>query len=97
MNRTNRPETNTHETSPASSRRSRLGIMLIVLSGVFWFSIFAVPFAPLTIGQKSIFAGGLFAAVQVSWWTGAALAGPQVVGVIKGWFARKPRDEEPAK
>ena len=94
---TDRNETDAPQASPTSSRSSRLGIVLILLSGVFWFSIFAVPFAPLSTGQKTIVAGGLFVAVQVSWWTGAALAGPKVVGMLKGWFVRKSRDDEQAK
>lgn len=74
----------------------RLGIALILVSGVFWFSLFAIPFLPLTVGQKAALGGGVFAGVQIFWWSGAALAGPAVVQKLTGWFRRKraaPRDE----
>ena len=66
----------------------RLGIALILLSGIFWFSLFAVPFLPLTVGQKTALGGGLFVAVQIAWWSGAALAGPAVVGKLTARFRR---------
>ncbi len=65
---------------------NRLGIILILLSGVFFFSMFAVPWVPVSSGQKVFLAGGLFVGVQIAWWSGAALSGPAVVGVIRGWF-----------
>ena len=74
---------------PKSKRWARLGIVLILVSGVLWFSIFAVPFLSISTGAKAATAGALFAGVQVFWWTGAALAGPETVRRIKGWFSRK--------
>ena len=84
---------NDESTQPANERPRRpamirLGIALILLSGVFWFSIFAVPFLPLTVAQKTALGGGLFVAVQIAWWSGAALAGPAVVGKITDRFRR---------
>lgn len=67
--------------------RSRIGIALILISGVLWFSLFAIPFLPLTVGQKAAFAGTLFVAVQIAWWAGAALAGPQLVSRL--WPRRR--------
>jgi len=67
----------------------RVGIGLILLSGVFWFSMLAVPFLPLSAAKKVALAGALFAGVQIAWWTGAALAGPKTVQIIKSWFRRK--------
>ncbi len=32
---------------------ARIGIALILLSGMLWFSLFAIPFLPLTLGQKN--------------------------------------------
>lgn len=58
------------------SRSSRCGVALILLSGALWFSLFAIPFLPLTVGQKAAIAGADFVAVQIAWWVGAALSGP---------------------
>jgi hypothetical protein len=74
---------------------TKLGIFLILLSGVFWFSLFAIPFLPLTLVQKSALAGADFIAVQVAWWSGAALAGPQAVARIRSRFGRKKNPDEP--
>lgn len=62
-----------------SELRSRIGITLILISGVLWFSLFAIPFLPLTVGQKAALAATVFVGVQIAWWSGAALAGPQLV------------------
>jgi hypothetical protein len=73
---------------------ARIGIALILLSGVLWFSLFAIPFLPLTVGQKAALAGADFVGVQIAWWTGAALAGPTTVARLWGWCRRKkPADE----
>ena len=74
--------------SKKSARRGdpRLGIALILLSGVLWFSLFAIPFLPLTNGQKAMLAGATFLGVQAAWWDGAALAGPRVVRQVTGWM-----------
>jgi len=75
-----------------SRTRTRLGLVLIALSGVFWFSLFAIPFTPLTVGQKALLGGAVFLSVQILWWSGAALAGPQTVQAITAWF-RKSRQQ----
>ena len=64
---------------------ARIGIVLILLSGLLWFSLFAIPFLPLTVVQKATLAGGVFVGVQVAWWSGAAMAGPQAVAKLKSW------------
>jgi hypothetical protein len=33
-------------------------------------------------------AAGLFVAVQVAWWLGAALAGPTAIGTMRSWLRR---------
>ena len=70
----------------------RVGILLILLSGVLWFSLFAIPFLPLTLGQKAGSAGAVFASVQIAWWTGAAFLGPQAVARLKSWYGRRKTD-----
>lgn len=67
-------------------RSSRLGIILILVSGVLWLSLFAIPFLQLTTGQKTALAAGVFAAVQVTWWTGVTLSGPAAIQNMKDWF-----------
>jgi hypothetical protein len=80
--------------SEAASERSprpiliRLGVALILVSGVLWFSLFAIPFLPLTVGQKTGLGAVVFAGVQIAWWSGAALAGPAVVKKLMGRFRR---------
>lgn len=71
----------------------RFGFVLILLSGVLWFSLFAIPFLPLTVAQKAAVAGADFIGVQIAWWTGAALVGPQTAARIKSWFRRGKKTE----
>lgn len=93
-----RPQSPNTDQPPRDQHKTRLtirvGIGLILLSGVFWFSLFAVPFLPLTLGQKAALGGGLFAAVQVAWWCGAALAGPAAVARLWSWWGRKAKTEQ---
>ena len=76
------------------STAARIGIALILLSGMLWFSLFAIPFLPLTVGQKAALAGADFVGVQIAWWTGAALVGPQTVTRLKSWFGRGKNTDE---
>ncbi len=77
------------------SLAARIGIALILLSGMLWFSLFAIPFLPLTLGQKAALAGADFVGVQIAWWTGAALVGPQTVARLKSWCGRRKKTDEP--
>ncbi len=80
------------ENSSPKSGKSRflakLGIALILLSGVCFFTMLAVPFFPLGTGLKVGLGGTLFVCVQVSWWVGAAMLGPAAINRFKGWFRR---------
>ena len=69
----------TEDAVPPPVLRVRIGIGLILLSGVFWFSLLAVPFVPITGTHKAALTAGLFIGVQIAWWTGAAIAGPMAV------------------
>ena len=64
----------------------KIGIGLIILSGVCFFSMLAVPWFPLTGGAKVAVCGGMYAVVQVSWWAGAACVGPAAVAKFKSYF-----------
>lgn len=85
-----------HTASEQSSggTSAKIGVMLILLSGVLWFSLFAIPFLPLTIGQKATLASVDFVAVQIAWWIGAALAGPKLVARLRSFFRRSKTTDE---
>jgi hypothetical protein len=83
-----------HRGRDKGSTAARIGIALILLSGVLWFSLFAIPFLPLTVGQKAALAAADFVGVQIAWWTGAALAGPQTVARLWSWCGRKRKPDE---
>lgn len=83
-----------HRGRDTSRSAARIGIGLILLSGVLWFSLFAIPFLPLTVGQKAALAGADFVGVQIAWWSGAALAGPQTVSRLRSWFRRRKKTDE---
>lgn len=76
---------------PAKPGSSRLGIVLIIVSGVLWLSLFVIPFLQLTPGQKTAVGVGVFVAVQVTWWTGVSLSGPAVMRNLKNRFGGKNR------
>lgn len=91
-------EQNAPTSIPRPALRVRIGITLILLSGVFWFSLLAVPFLPLNVTQKSAVGAGLFVSVQVAWWVGAAIAGPTAVtrlmsGMRRLWPGRGTSEE----
>ena len=77
------------------SLATRIGIALILLSGMLWFSLFAIPFLPLTLGQKAALAGADFVGVQIAWWTGAALVGPRTLTRLKSWLRGRKKTGEP--
>ena len=52
----NRP----HRGRGKGSIAARIGVLLILLSGVLWFSLFAIPFLPLSVGEKAALAGAVF-------------------------------------
>lgn len=66
----------------------QLGVFLILLSGVCFFTMLSVPFFSIGNGHKAVTGGGLFVGTQVTWWTGAACVGPAAVKKMSGWFKR---------
>ena len=78
-------------------RTARIGIVLILLSGLLWFSLFAIPFLSLTVGQKAALAGAVFVGVQIAWWSGAALVGPQTVARLRPWWGSRKGTDEPSE
>ena len=97
---TERVATSTDAAAPSASQRrnnswskfcGKIGIALVLMSGVFFFSMFSVPWWPLEAGGKVVAGGALYAGVQASWWCGAALMGPAAMATLKGkWLRRRP-------
>ena len=75
---------------PEARIKTRLviGFSLILLSGVFFFSMLSVPWLPIDSRYKVILGGALFVGVQIAWWIGAALAGQAAIGAMFSWFWR---------
>ncbi|MEM7601758.1 MAG: hypothetical protein AAF357_10130 [Verrucomicrobiota bacterium] len=66
-----------------------LGVFLILLSGLCFFTMLSVPFLPVDDeGKKAMLGGGLFVGMQATWWTGAAFVGPTAVRKMSDWFKR---------
>ena len=80
----------------------RIALLLILLSGVFWFGMIAVPFVPmpLSAAQKGALALGLFIAAEITFWAGALLVGREVVSRYTrllwppNWFREQPEDQQ---
>ncbi|MFT5107892.1 MAG: hypothetical protein ACI8XO_002227 [Verrucomicrobiales bacterium] len=76
----------------------KIALALVLLSGVLWFSMLAVPFVPLPLtgGQKGALAFALFIAAEISFWAGALLVGKQVIyrylGKLWPWKKSPPAD-----
>ena len=66
----------------------RLGVFLILLSGVFFFVMLSVPFFSISDGRKAMLGGGLFVGMQIAWWAGAACVGPAAVKKMSAFFKR---------
>lgn len=71
-----------------SNRLAKLGVALILISGLLWAPLPLIPFLSITTTHKAVLAGVLFVGVQIAWWTGAALAGPEVVRKIRNWIRK---------
>ena len=83
------PLTSDREFAKPSAMVARLGLLSILLSGVFFFSMLSVPWWPLNVGVKAIIGSALFVGMQVAWWGGVAMTGPAAVGAMTAWFRRK--------
>lgn len=67
-------------------KRAKIGIVLIILSFLIWFAIFAVPFLPLTGRVKWRVGVVLVICCYSSWFLGLFLAGREVAAPIMAWF-----------
>lgn len=68
---------------------ARWGVGLMLFSGILFALLPAIPFLPMGTGAKFVAGGVVYGAVQLTWWGGAALAGPEAVRKMKGWFRRR--------
>lgn len=76
------------ELRPRARFAARLGGLLVVLSVVLWLPLPILPFVPLDGDNKLAIGGGLVVAAEVSFWAGAALAGPEAARRIRTWWRR---------
>ena len=70
-------------------------IVLVILSGVFYASLLAVPFLPFSAIGRGGIATALVIAGEASFWIGAAILGKQVIDRYRiylnpiNWFRRR--------
>ncbi len=91
------PQPTSDRTQSGQGKRriaTKIGIVLVLVSGVLWFSLFAIPFLPLTIAQKAALASAFFVGVQIAWWSGATLLGPEAVARLWSWGRRSKTIDE---
>ena len=55
------------------------------LSIALWLPLPVVPFLSLSGATKAATGAGLVGAAEIAFWTGAVLAGPEVVRRIRSW------------
>jgi len=70
------------------------GIVLIVLSFIFYGGIILLPFTPFSPGLKSGAAVALVIAGEASFWIGALLVGREVASNYRSFFRIGKRGEE---
>ena len=85
---------NTDPSAPDDSagrwnRRAKFGVFLVMASGVFFAAIFVVPFLPLRAGEKVVLVGVAYACMQITWWVGIALAGPNAFRRLRRMLRRR--------
>lgn len=73
---------------PRSTLLTTMGVVLILLSGLCFFTLLSVPLFPLATGQRAMLGGVLFIGVQAFWWIGVALVGPAAVNKARDFFRR---------
>lgn len=82
----NKPAEPIHK--PRSTWLTTMGVVLILLSGLCFFTLLSVPLFPLANREKAILGGVLFIGVQAFWWIGVALVGPAAVNKARTLFRR---------
>lgn len=80
---------NERQQQPRGGILTAVGVVLVLLSGVCFFTMLAVPLMSLTNAQKGMLGGALFIGVQACWWIGVALMGPAAIKKVKAIFDRQ--------
>lgn len=62
-----------------SSILNKIAIILVILSFIFYGLIALVPFLPISFSKKAFIVPLLVACGEITWWTGIAIVGKQVV------------------
>ncbi len=63
-----------------------IAVALIILSGISFGLILAVPFFPISLTKKGIYVTALIITGEITWWTGIAVAGKQVIARYGKYF-----------
>ncbi len=67
---------------------AKLGLLLILTSGLFFAMMLSAPFLPFGTGLKVMLAGVAFVCMQIAWWVGVAMIGPEAAAKMKSWINR---------
>jgi hypothetical protein len=67
-------------------RWTRLGVVLVAVSVVLWVLLPVIPFLPLSAEFRVGLGVGVLIGAEITFWAGAALAGPEALKRLKGWW-----------
>ena len=71
-------------------RAAKVGVIFMGLSLALWIALPVVPFLPFTAAVRATIAGSLVIVAEITFWGGAALAGPVAARRIKSWWKARP-------
>ncbi len=57
---------------------SKLGVLLVLISGLLWVAVLAVPFLAVTVATKAAIVTSLIVTSEVAFWLGILLAGKEL-------------------
>ena len=66
-------------TAPRVGRWTRIGLIVLAISMVFWASLLVIPLLPLSTDRKALLGGIVFILAEITFWGGAILAGKETV------------------
>ena len=65
--------------APRIGRWTRIGLIVLAISMVFWASLLVIPLLPLSTARKALLGGIVFILAEITFWGGAILAGKETV------------------
>lgn len=77
------------EQKPKKNLMYKIGISLILISGVFWIIPLAIPFLSLSGKTKTIGITSSIVIAEIMFWTGAIFVGKEVASKIRSYFNPK--------